>query len=81
MEDSYVPDPLPPLASERRRRPHESIGAYIERVWPEVATAVDDVDRTLFQETLMLEPVERLEQATQAAWELEALRRSVRGER
>ena len=77
MDGEYVPEPLPPFDAERRRRPGEALGAYIERVWPEAAAAVADVDRTLFSTTLPLSPIDRLEQATRAAWELEELRRSI----
>jgi hypothetical protein len=78
MATDYVPEPLPPFDAERRRRAGESLDAYIERVWPEAAKAVADVDRTLFLTTLPLSPIERLEQATRAAWELEELRQSIR---
>ena len=77
-ERNYTPDPLPPFDTERRRRPSESLDAYIARVWPEVAEAVVDVDRTLFLTTLPLSPIERLDRATRAAWELEELRESIR---
>lgn len=81
MSDEYAPEPLPPLPEWRRRRPDETLDAYIDRLWPEARQAIAEVDRTLFQLTLPLSPIDRLERATRAAWELEELRRSVRANR
>jgi hypothetical protein len=81
MDGEYVPEPLPRLDPDRCRRPGESLHAYIERVWPAASVAIADVDRTLFSTTLPLSPIERLEQATQTAWELEDLRTSIQDAR
>jgi hypothetical protein len=81
MSEEYEPAPLPALPEERRRRPGESLDEYIDRLWPEARRAIAEVDRTLFEVTLSMTPIERLERATRAAWELEALRRSVRARR
>jgi hypothetical protein len=78
MSEEYEPAPLPALPEERRRRPGESLDEYIDRLWPEARQAIAEVDRTLFQLTLRLDPIERLERVTRAAWELEELRRSTR---
>jgi len=74
MTREWEPAPHPPLDRDRLRRPGESLSEYIDRVWPENAAAVAEVDRTLFQITLALSPIDRLEWATRAAWELEELR-------
>lgn len=78
MENDYEPVPLPPLDESRRRRAGETLMDFMQRLWPEARQAIADVDRTLFTTTLPLSPIDRLEQATRAAWELEELRQSLR---
>lgn len=76
MNDDAIPH-----STARSRRADESLDMYIQRLWPEAPEAIANVDRTLFQTTLPLSPVERLEQVTQAAWELEALQSRIRRDR
>lgn len=54
-------------ASARARRPGESLLDWVERVDPDVARAIADVDRTLLTECLRLSPLDRLRACSGAA--------------
>lgn len=67
-----VPDSRYDLPVERARamdarRAGESVPQWIERVDPEVARAVQDVDATLLAHSLSLSPFERLRACSRAA--------------
>lgn len=61
--------------------PIAGVRAYLAEHDPDVLAAVTDVDRSLIQNLLALEPMERLHRAVQMAYELEALAASFRASR
>lgn len=65
-ETSRVVSPGSP-ASPRARRAGESLLEWVERIDPEVARAITDVDRTLLADCLRLSPLERLRACSGAA--------------
>lgn len=56
-----------PGSQARARRAGESLRDWVERVDPDVARAVADVDRTLLTDCLRLSPLERLRASSGAA--------------